>query len=454
MKQHSVKKAKPIKEKAPATMIDSGGASSVELVHHHGQEITKAEAEGQQPGTLSPAAIDKLEKVVDEGQAKALEARLALATIKANGHYAPKTFHAYCFERFGYSKSFSYECVGAARVYRLLQSEASDCLPTNEAQIRPLISVRDDAKVIEIWSKVVELGAGGITEPAVRRVRDTVIKRRVQKRDLKKQSSKVQDAIQKTWKELPVEEKRGFADQLVVLIKGFYNDLGGTTASTLRGADDVEMILPGTWPVGQVNAWLADHKIGDADLSAKLETPPDRQPWRIKLAHEANPSSVAEPPKQVNKTPAIIETGPQLREVDELASRPRPDHKDTLSRRNFGQTREKSAESEVSVKDGPIKAKHNGHRVNTNTTPVAGVPQPGLKSRRVFAIMWHEVNWRLSNVDLADIWEIKPFTVRMMRHRKQHGPAGKSNTEVYAKAIEAEKVKAKAFKESHPTIST
>jgi hypothetical protein len=447
MKKHSDKNTKTIEVAATVTMVAPGGASSVE-------KSQKAEAEGQQPGTLSPAEIDKLERVVDEGQAKALEARLALATIKANGHYAPKTFHAYCEERFGYSKSFCYECVQAARVYRLLQSEASDCLPTNEAQIRPLISVRDDRQVIEIWAKVVQRGADGITEPVVRKIRDTIIKRRVKKRNLKKESSKVQDAIQKTWKVLPDEEKRGFADQLVVLIKGFYNELGGAVASTLRGADDVEMILPGTWPVGQVNAWLADHKIGDADFIAKLETHPDQQPWHIILTHEANPSSVAEPPKQANKTPTILEAGPEPREVDELASRPRPDQNDTLSRRNFGQTREKAAEPEVTVNNRPSKGRNNGHRVKTNTTLVAGVPQPGLKSRRVFAIMWHEVNWRLSNVDLADIWEIKPFTVRMMRHRKQHGPAGKSNTEVYAKAMEAEKVKAKAFQESYLTINT
>src|ERR1035437_1595451 len=276
MKKHSDKNTKTIEVAATVTMVAPGGASSVE-------KSQKAEAEGQQPGTLSPAEIDKLERVVDEGQAKALEARLALATIKANGHYAPKTFHAYCEERFGYSKSFCYECVQAARVYRLLQSEASDCLPPNEAQIRPLISVRDDRKVIEIWSKVVELGADGITEPVVRKIRDTIIKRRVKKRDLKKQSSKVQDAIQKTWKVLPDEEKRGFADQLVVLIKGFYNELGGAVASTLREATDVEIILPQSWSGEQVKAWFTEHNIADADLVGRLETPQDQQPWHIKL---------------------------------------------------------------------------------------------------------------------------------------------------------------------------
>jgi hypothetical protein len=178
------------------------------------------------------------------------------------------------------------------------------------------------------------------------------------------------------------------------------------------------------------------------------------RPPTITVEVHRNPSGVAEPLKQVNNTPAIIETSPQLREVDELASRPRPDHKDTLSRGNVGQTREKSAEPVVSVNDRPSKAKHNGHRVNTNNTPVAGVPQPCRKSRRGFAIPWDRVNWRLTNVDLAGIWGIKPFTVRMRRHRKKHGRADKSNTEAYAKAVEAEKVKAKAFKESHAAIST
>jgi hypothetical protein len=156
-----------------------------------------------------------------------------------------------------------------------------------------LISVRDDRQVIEIWAKVVQRGAV-ITEPVVREIRDTIIKRRVKKWNLKKESSKVQDAIQKTWKELPVEDKRGFADQLVVRIKGFYNELGGTTASTLREADDVEMILPATWPIEQVKAWLTAHNIADADLVGTLEPPQDQQRWRIVFRHQKKTRSLRE----------------------------------------------------------------------------------------------------------------------------------------------------------------
>jgi len=200
-------------------------------------------------------------------------------------------------------------------------------------------------------------------------------------------------------------------------------------------------------------------RLGKFAAAASPDTPgvasdSTERPPTISAEVHRNPSGVAEPPTQVDKTPAILEAGPEPREANELASRPRPGHKDPLSRRNFGQPREKSAEPEVTVNNRPSKGKNNGHRVKTKTTPVTGVPPPCQKSRRDFANMWKRVNWRLSNVDLAGIWGIKPFTVRMMRHRKQHGPAGKSNTEVYAKAIEAEKVKAKAFKESSPTIST
>lgn len=67
---------------------------------------------------------------------------------------------------------------------------------------------------------------------------------------------------------------------------------------------------------------------------------------------------------------------------------------------------------------------------------------------------WDQVNWELRNIDIAAIWGKKEQTVCRMRHRKQHGRAQKVAPEVYQQKLVAEKAKAKAFGQSHPTNET
>jgi hypothetical protein len=77
------------------------------------------------------------------------------------------------------------------------------------------------------------------------------------------------------------------------------------------------------------------------------------------------------------------------------------------------------------------------------TTAAPKLQRVGQRASR-FA-HWDRVNWRLSNRDLAAVWQLKPKTVDMMRFRKKHGRAQSCNAEGYREELEAEKLKAKAL---------
>ena len=65
---------------------------------------------------------------------------------------------------------------------------------------------------------------------------------------------------------------------------------------------------------------------------------------------------------------------------------------------------------------------------------------------------WDDINWRLKNSDLAEIWGLKPNTVKMMRFRRELGRAAARSSEAYQNELEEEKVKAKALIQSNSFI--
>lgn len=318
MKKHSDKKAKPVEKEAMVAMVAPGGGSSVELVHHHGREITNQKrqlAEDEDPNQKAPrAAIISLDKehqqlkkrrdTLIENIKKALpsfimlwhQICLWLEELRDNKSlHAPYcNFPELCREELDLGESTGYEYAKAGRVVRLLQdakksdtSEFSWGLPRTERLIKPLLKVKDDAKVVEIWAAANSaVGAGRVTEKVVREHRDKVIPREIQKPGLKSRREKLWVAIRKELKQEAAEERGGLIDEAGALLQGLRDELGGTTASKLREATDVEMILPGNWPVEQVKTWFREHNIADADLLGKLERPPDQQPWRITYRHQ------------------------------------------------------------------------------------------------------------------------------------------------------------------------
>lgn len=89
------------------------------------------------------------------------EAALALKELRDRRLYRSthKTFGEYCRDRFGFSRSRSYQLIDAAVVVEDLEKcpQFVDILPTNEAQCRPLLDLKSSDRFL-VWSAVVESG--------------------------------------------------------------------------------------------------------------------------------------------------------------------------------------------------------------------------------------------------------------------------------------------------------
>jgi hypothetical protein len=101
------------------------------------------------------------------------EAAVALKELRDRRLYRSthKTFEEYCRDRFGFSRSRSYQLIDAAVVVENLEKcpQFVDILPTNEAQCRPVLDLSpEDQRTV--WSAVAESGQ----RPTGARVKQTV----------------------------------------------------------------------------------------------------------------------------------------------------------------------------------------------------------------------------------------------------------------------------------------
>jgi hypothetical protein len=106
--------------------------------------------------------LDCLESAVARGLRSFLEVGNALLEIREQGLYrAYGTFEAYCRERWGISRTRSYELMDAATVTNAIAGDpTADIMPTNEAQVRPLARL-DQADQAPAWREAVETAPGG-----------------------------------------------------------------------------------------------------------------------------------------------------------------------------------------------------------------------------------------------------------------------------------------------------
>jgi len=149
-----------------------------------------------------------LEEIIDGGLNTWIEVCCAMAEIKASALYHPyDTFHEYCRERFKFAKSTCYAYANAGHSFQLIESSGEDCLPRNEAQLRPLLDLEDD-QVIKVWSDAVKLGGnGGLTESIVRKAREMLIGKPVRNIDPIKQTRVLKKSIRDAWDKYPAGER-------------------------------------------------------------------------------------------------------------------------------------------------------------------------------------------------------------------------------------------------------
>lgn len=122
---------------------------------------------------LSPNEQTELaacESLIEKGWETFVEVGRALTRIRDQKLYRAQsdTFEAYCRERWQYGKSHVYRLIGAAEAMTHLSPIGKIQIPTNEAQVRPLIGLAAE-KAQAAWQKAVDkAGNGMITAKLVR----------------------------------------------------------------------------------------------------------------------------------------------------------------------------------------------------------------------------------------------------------------------------------------------
>ena len=115
--------------------------------------------------------LDKLETEIEAGLASFLTVGRALVAIQTDSLFRAdhRTFEEYCKARWGMSRQHAYRLLNAAQCYDTLKAKfpGSGVLPTNEAQLRPLVAL-DDQRKCSVWKSVVaETTGAGITAATV-----------------------------------------------------------------------------------------------------------------------------------------------------------------------------------------------------------------------------------------------------------------------------------------------
>jgi hypothetical protein len=97
-------------------------------------------------GAIVGRSLDECEEVIERGLASFVEVGEALAEVRDSRLYreSHETFEAYCSERWGLSRSRSYELIDAAHLTSALSGIPDTPLPANAGQAAALRPVRGD----------------------------------------------------------------------------------------------------------------------------------------------------------------------------------------------------------------------------------------------------------------------------------------------------------------------
>jgi len=116
----------------------------------------------------------ELEHIIVAELGSFLRVGAALAEINANRLYREDawTFEEYLALKWDMGRARGYQLVDAHKIVESLSTSCrqTDSLPTNEAQLRPLVKYKNDPEMLNnVWSKAVDKAAGKITAKVVQR---------------------------------------------------------------------------------------------------------------------------------------------------------------------------------------------------------------------------------------------------------------------------------------------
>ncbi|NMF65954.1 hypothetical protein DP113_33850 (plasmid) [Brasilonema octagenarum UFV-E1] len=181
------KKAMPRRKKLSVEEPNEQQEAAVEIVQTEERAsvpIEKEKAERDEPTTEETGVVPVEAELITEGEDAPLSgeekelllqlerqiedsfyaAATALRAINEKRLYREsyRTFTEYCESRFGFKRRQAYHYIEAANVTDTLakSARAVHVLPTTEYQIRPLSTIKDPEKQVEVWMRAVEKAGG------------------------------------------------------------------------------------------------------------------------------------------------------------------------------------------------------------------------------------------------------------------------------------------------------
>ena len=196
-------------------------------------EVTKAvkidEALSQEDGRKRFKELDRL---IVAGLAQSLISAKALCEMEQGAYYTFggfRTIAEYGMKIMKLAESTVHQHVNAGRVAYLI-GDSTDCRvkPVNAAQLRPLLNVEDDKKVIEIWNTAETLyGEGSLTEKAVAEAKRRILKQEPTEPTIvsvEQVAKNIHKAIRRGWEDCQVERGK-LLGKVLLGLKGLFDQL-------------------------------------------------------------------------------------------------------------------------------------------------------------------------------------------------------------------------------------
>jgi hypothetical protein len=276
--------------------------------------------------------------------------------------------------------------ISVGEVYNAVASAGAKTLPSSERQLRPLLSLRKPNEPSDVWGKrVAETWAKADHEAAITRKRIT--------------GKSVERAMQQL----------GFAPPATEKLSGFDLEARWTR---LQAQLEHEKEY---WPVEhrpelrvRITGLITDWPDAKSEPS-ESEVPTPRKPTATVLEQDLH-GKRAQGEVRITAEAPLPNRKHQPRAEDDTGS---------INESKIGDENDLHGSL---VANGPTDAQ-------TGETQIARPELQRVGERASRFAHWNRLNWRLTNRDLAAVWQLKPKTVDMMRFRKKHGRAQSCNAE-------------------------
>lgn len=142
-------------------------------------------------GEVVSRSIEELEEVIGRGLETFVEVGDALAEVRDARHYLQfhPTFEEYCTERWGLTRSRSYELIEAAAISHAVSSIDDTLAPANPGQAKALRPLKDEPEAAADAMRVASAATGG--KPTAKAITDAV--KDILPDELAKQQTKADD---------------------------------------------------------------------------------------------------------------------------------------------------------------------------------------------------------------------------------------------------------------------